>query len=382
MMKKWGLAFLVSMSAFSAHAAAEGIVTTEERVIYDATTNEQIGRIMPNVYYETLYDTSKQFYVQVETATGYVLKDETVQPADLQVPTPKNTMVTIATNGETVFYKGKDLREPMYVAAPDRRFYVTNETEQYYEVLLFEQAAYVKKSDVREDRGIPVLLYHHLLSDRENENYRNNSTVDPLTFIIQMEYLKDAGYETITLDDLYAYINGEKNISAKSFALTFDDGLSTTQRYVYELLKAFNFKATNFIITSRIPPVERLFDPSTLQFLSLKNMNSMRDVFSFEGHTHNMHYFMTDSCGALVCSTAEAVSADIATSLAVMPHNYFAYPFGQYKEETTRLLKRANISMAFTTRKDYVHVGEDLYRVPRIDVQRSMTFPQFKALFE
>lgn len=382
MMKKWGLAFLVSMSAFSAHAAAEGIVTTEERVIYDATTNEQIGRIMPNVYYETLYDTSKQFYVQVETATGYVLKDETVQPADLQVPTPKNTMVTIATNGETVFYKGKDLREPMYVAAPDRRFYVTNETEQYYEVLLFEQAAYVKKSDVREDRGIPVLLYHHLLSDRENENYRNNSTVDPLTFIIQMEYLKDAGYETITLDDLYAYINGEKNISAKSFALTFDDGLSTTQRYAYELLKAFNFKATNFIITSRIPPVERLFDPSTLQFLSLKNMNSMRDVFSFEGHTHNMHYFMTDSCGALVCSTAEAVSADIATSLAVMPHNYFAYPFGQHKEETTRLLKRANISMAFTTRKDYVHVGEDLYRVPRIDVQRSMTFPQFKALFE
>lgn len=382
MMKKWGLAFLVSMSAFSAHAAAEGIVTTEERVIYDATTNEQIGRIMPNVYYETLYDTSKQFYVQVETATGYVLKDEAVQPADLQVPTPKNTMVTIATNGETVFYKGKDLREPMYVAAPDRRFYVTNETEQYYEVLLFEQAAYVKKSDVREDRGIPVLLYHHLLSDRENENYRNNSTVDPLTFIIQMEYLKDAGYETITLDDLYAYINGEKNISAKSFALTFDDGLSTTQRYAYELLKAFNFKATNFIITSRIPPVERLFDPSTLQFLSLKNMNSMRDVFSFEGHTHNMHYFMTDSCGALVCSTAEAVSADIATSLAVMPHNYFAYPFGQHKEETTRLLKRANISMAFTTRKDYVHVGEDLYRVPRIDVQRSMTFPQFKALFE
>lgn len=382
MMKKWGLAFLVSMSAFSAHAAAEGIVTTEERVIYDATTNEQIGRIMPNVYYETLYDTSKQFYVQVETATGYVLKDEAVQPADLQVPTPKNTMVTIATNGETVFYKGKDLREPMYVAAPDRRFYVTNETEQYYEVLLFEQAAYVKKSDVREDRGIPVLLYHHLLRDRENENYRNNSTVDPLTFIIQMEYLKDAGYETITLDDLYAYINGEKNISAKSFALTFDDGLSTTQRYAYELLKAFNFKATNFIITSRIPPVERLFDPSTLQFLSLKNMNSMRDVFSFEGHTHNMHYFMTDSCGALVCSTAEAVSADIATSLAVMPHNYFAYPFGQHKEETTRLLKRANISMAFTTRKDYVHVGEDLYRVPRIDVQRSMTFPQFKALFE
>ena len=382
MMKKWGLAFLVSMTAFSAHAAAEGIVTTEERVIYDATTNEQIGRIMPNVYYETLYDTSKQFYVQVETATGYVLKDEAVQPADLQVPTPKNTMVTIATNGETVFYKGKDLREPMYVAAPDRRFYVTNETEQYYEVLLFEQAAYVKKSDVREDRGIPVLLYHHLLRDRENENYRNNSTVDLLTFIIQMEYLKDAGYETITLDDLYAYINGEKNISAKSFALTFDDGLSTTQRYAYELLKAFNFKATNFIITSRIPPVERLFDPSTLQFLSLKNMNSMRDVFSFEGHTHNMHYFMTDSCGALVCSTAEAVSADIATSLAVMPHNYFAYPFGQHKEETTRLLKRANISMAFTTRKDYVHVGEDLYRVPRIDVQRSMTFPQFKALFE
>ncbi|MEE1130517.1 MAG: polysaccharide deacetylase family protein [Caryophanon sp.] len=382
MMKKWGLAFLVSMSAFSAHAAAEGIVTTEERAIYDATTNEQIGRIMPNVYYETLYDTSKQFYVQVETATGYVLKDEAVQPADLQVPTPKNTMVTIATNGEAVFYKGKDLREPMYVAAPDRRFYVTNETETYYEVLLFEQAAYVKKSDVREDRGIPVLLYHHLLRDRENENYRNNSTLDPLTFIIQMEYLKDSGYETISLDDLYAYINGEKNISAKSFALTFDDGLSTTQRYAYELLKAFNFKATNFIITSRIPPVERLFDPNTLQFLSLKNMDSMRDVFSFEGHTHNMHYFMTNSCGALVCGTAEAVSADIATSLAVMPHKYVAYPFGQHKDETTRLLKRANISMAFTTRKDYVHVGEDLYRVPRIDVQRSMTFPEFKALFE
>ncbi|OCS92576.1 polysaccharide deacetylase family protein [Caryophanon latum] len=382
MIKKWGLAFFLSMSAFSAHAAAEGIVTTEERAIYDATTNEQIGRIMPNVYYETLYDTTKQFYVQVETATGYVLKDEAVQPADLQVRTPKNTMVTIATNGETTFYKGTDFREKLYVAAADRRFFVTNETNDYYEVLLFGQAAYVKKSDVREDRGIPVLLYHHLLRDRENENYRNNSTVDPLTFIIQMEYLKDAGYETITLDDLYAYINGEKNISAKSFALTFDDGLSTTQRYAYELLKAFNFKATNFIITSRIPPVERLFDPSTLQFLSLKNMNSMRDVFSFEGHTHNMHYFMTGSCGALVCGTAEAVAADIATSLAVMPHNYFAYPFGQHKEETTRLLKRANISMAFTTRKDYVHVGEDLYRVPRIDVQRSMTFPQFKALFE
>lgn len=379
---KWSLALAASLWLGSTTAEAAGIIASEEQPVYDTTTHEQIGTIEPNVYYETVREEENHIVVEVETATGYVRRTEQIETADASMQPVNDKQRVMVTTEETVFYTTDRFTQPFYTAVADRRFIVVGETEQSYEVQLFGQVAYVKKEQLQLDRGVPVLLYHHLLRDSENENYANNATVDPLTFIFHMEYVKDLGYNTITLDDLYGYINGTQNISAKSFALTFDDGLTTTRHYAYPLLQAFDFKATNFIITSRTPSRPQPFDPSRLQFLSLQEMDDMRDVFTFEGHTHNMHRFAIGSCGALVCEPLPLVKQDLETSLAVFPHDYFAYPFGQYNDHTIDVLKEIGIKMAFTTRKDYVQLGDDVYRVPRIDVQRSMTFPQFKALFD
>ncbi|WP_232509594.1 polysaccharide deacetylase family protein [Parageobacillus thermoglucosidasius] len=134
-------------------------------------------------------------------------------------------------------------------------------------------------------------MYHHILKKSENKNKGNVSTIiSDSQFNEQMDWLKENGYETITLQRLEQYVRGKANIPAKAVVITFDDGVKTSFIYAYPKLKKLGFKAVNFVITSRIPKEPQKFNPDGLQFLSRSEMAAMSDVFTFESHTHRLHH--------------------------------------------------------------------------------------------
>ena len=70
--------------------------------------------------------------------------------------------------------------------------------------------------------SVPVLVYHGI----SDEPYKEDVLLSD--FEKQMFTLKNAGYQTITLEDFYEFMQGEKELPEKSFLLTFDDGIKSS----------------------------------------------------------------------------------------------------------------------------------------------------------
>ena len=63
----------------------------------------------------------------------------------------------------------------------------------------------------------------------------------------QMKFLKDNGYNPLTMDQLYEYVVNGAAVPEKPVVLTFDDGYADTYTIVYPLMKEYGFPATVFI---------------------------------------------------------------------------------------------------------------------------------------
>lgn len=93
---------------------------------------------------------------------------------------------------------------------------------------------------------VPVLMYHSVgVPDKEwNWNYL---TCPFDRFEGQLKAIKQLGYTTISLNQLYGYMVQGKTIPKKSIALTFDDGYADNWIFAYPLLKKYGMCGTVFI---------------------------------------------------------------------------------------------------------------------------------------
>src|SRR3989338_134013 len=105
------------------------------------------------------------------------------------------------------------------------------------------------KNDVEENSSpetanlVPVLLYHGILDKPDEKNVLLDN------FKEQMFALKRAGWRTITIEELYKYIDKGEKLPDKSFLLTFDDGRKDSYYPVDPILKALDYNAVIFVIS-------------------------------------------------------------------------------------------------------------------------------------
>jgi len=91
---------------------------------------------------------------------------------------------------------------------------------------------------------IPILLYHGIVQKPDR------FSMTPETFADQMFTLKKAGYHTITLADLQAFMEGRKELDNKSFLLTFDDARIDAYFGADPILQAAGFTAVMYVATA------------------------------------------------------------------------------------------------------------------------------------
>ena len=90
--------------------------------------------------------------------------------------------------------------------------------------------------------SVPVLAYHRLVDEPDGSN------VTVQNFKDQMFYLKNNGYQTITLSDLEQFLKGEKKLPMNSIMITFDDGAKDSFYPADPILRVLDYNAVNFII--------------------------------------------------------------------------------------------------------------------------------------
>ena len=236
-----------------------------------------------------------------------------------------------------------NLRYPILHKLKDR----LNQT--WYQIRIGDRLAYISALDAQPDNGLSVLTYHHILRDEENTRFRHTSTTTSVrAFNNQMAWLRDRGYAT----------------------------LSMVSRYAYPVLKQYGMKATAFIVTSRIKRHPQKWNPKSLQFMSVSELNEIRDVFDFQSHTHFLHRVDGYRRPILLSRSEHNILFDFARSRRALaqfnPHVwYLSYPFGGFNDNAVKAANDAGFHLAVTTMKGKVKPGDNPLLLKRLYILRT-----------
>lgn len=265
----------------------------------------------------------------------------------------------------------ENLRYPVIAELKDRL------NQSWFQIRIANRLAWVSSLDAQQDHGIAVLTYHHILRDEENIHFRHTTTTTSLrAFTSQMAWLKAHGYTTLTMYELEGYVRNRLNLPAKAVVITFDDGLKSVYRYAYPVLKREKFRATAFIISSRIKRYPQPWNPHSLQFMSVPELEVMHDVFDIQSHTHFLHRTDAPWHPVLLSRSYHNILMDFERSRRALaqfnPHVlYLSYPFGGYNLQAIRAAEAAGFHMAVTTVKGKVKPGDNPYLLKRLYVLKT-----------
>jgi peptidoglycan/xylan/chitin deacetylase (PgdA/CDA1 family) len=228
-------------------------------------------------------------------------------------------------------------------------------------------------------KGVPVLLYHHILPKQENNDPENGGIVSLENFELQMDYLAANGYKTVTLEELEEYVLNKRELPPKTVAITFDDGYQSNYLYAYPILKKHGFQATVFLVTSLLNEQPLQFNPEEFDYLSWPELKEMHDVFRFGSHSHSLHWEL-EGQPAFFHLKAEEIKGDLIYSSQLLGSQYFAYPFGAYDQRAKELLSQSGYRMAFTVKEGLVKPGDDPLELKRLPVFNWTSLRQFAGL--
>lgn len=241
--------------------------------------------------------------------------------------------------------------------------YVTADTPSSYfsEVL---QATALPDETV--SRDVPVLMWHNLAQESSGD-----MTIPVDTFRAQIEALHEAGFKTVSLQQLYDYVHFGTELPEKPIVLTFDDGYFSNYEYAFPILQEYDMQATIFAIGVSVgKDTYKDTDHAMTPHFGADEAREMVDsgLISVQSHTFDMHQWPPFEDGnAQVRETLlpfdgeadadyeAAVEADFAESRELLesitgqPVNALAFPEGAYVTLTQDALRSAGAGLTFTT---------------------------------
>ena len=204
----------------------------------------------------------------------------------------------------------------------------------------------------------PVLMYHDIKTTPQN-----NFDVLVEDFGEQLDWLKQEGYETLSIEEFISHVKNQESFPEKSVLITFDDGYNGIYNYAMPELKKRGMKATFFITSSMIGVLTTTYPHVTEEELKLMAAD---ELFSIGSHTvSHLHldelspeerdYELTESKSAIEELIGKKVVA-------------IAYPYGNYDEEVIKAVKNSGYEIAFAVQDKGLCNEAAHYSIPRINM--------------
>ncbi|MGU8009301.1 polysaccharide deacetylase family protein [Streptococcus suis] len=235
---------------------------------------------------------------------------------------------------------------------------MTSESSEVKTEIIWEQQT--------EPIKLPILMYHaiHVMAPEEEANA--NLIVDPTTFESHLKALQDAGYYTLSPEEAYKVLTENVLPAGKKVVwLTFDDSLWDFYSYAYPLIKQYQMKATNNVITG-------FTEYGQAGHLTLDQIKEMQTAgLSFQGHTVNhpdLEYSsIEDQTNELTSSKAYLDSQLNQETIAI------AYPGGRYSADTVALTEQAGYKLGVTTNNGLASASDGLLTLNRVRILPTTT---------
>ncbi|MDP8299388.1 MAG: polysaccharide deacetylase family protein [Candidatus Tantalella remota] len=219
--------------------------------------------------------------------------------------------------------------------------------------------AYMKPRHV-----VPILMYH-AVSDVEGSSLN----VTPKNFARQMDFLHDAGYSVISLNELVDKIKKGDKAAPKTVVITFDDGYEDNYLHAFPSLEKYDMPATIFLITGYVDTRKNYLKWEQVRLM-------MKNGMDFGGHTRDDVYLPgvrdEHSLWNQIAGSREDIESNIDGEAL-----YFCYPTGGFTEQVKDIVKKAGYKGACTTNRGYDRSNTDVYELNRVKITNSDTTKPF-----
>lgn len=184
-----------------------------------------------------------------------------------------------------------------------------------------------------------------------------------------MQYLKDNGYTTLSLDEFYNFLIENDPIPYKSVIITFDDGYKDNYENAFPILKEFGYKATIFVITSTIDKENDFLTSNELKEMSNSNID-------IQSHTLNHDNLSSLDYDAQIRTLKD--SKEFLEKILGKQVKYIAYPYGKWNNDTLKAVKYAGYNMAFTTEGGWSNKNQGIYTLNRVYISNDHNMKEFE----
>ena len=211
-------------------------------------------------------------------------------------------------------------------------------------------------ADVAARSSIPILCYHQIRPVTAADSAVDRPYImSPATFRAQLDALEQAGYRTITPDQLLAHLTTGAELPERPVLLSFDDAVDDHYRVVLPELRRRKMTATFFVMTVVL---------GNQGYLTRRQVRRLsRAGMTIGAHTWDHH--RVDQYGAEDWRTQIDEPVETLEKLAGKPVRYFAYPFGIWSRDAFSHLRDAGIHAAFQLVERPISFADPLMTIRR-----------------
>ena len=262
-----------------------------------------------------------------------------------------------------------------------------SETESLTEPVETVTETVTEPTPLGERLPIPVILYHHF--DLVSENYL---VVTPEMFREQMTALKDAGFQTVTVQQINDYVEFGTPLPEKAFMVTMDDGYASNLELAAPILEELGMCATIFVVGLYEGATTNPHTGDPLGVIKFSYEDALpwveKGVIDVQCHTFDMHNTVEEPYGlrnGMMPNPGEseadyraAIEQDCQSfregRLATIPTKLqaIAYPYGYFTDDLENMIEDLGYTTTFSI-NEYcsileVHNSDSLKNLGRFNV--------------
>ena len=180
-------------------------------------------------------------------------------------------------------------------------------------------------------------------------------------FARQMTALRRAGYEAVTLDDVWAHWHEDAPLPRRPVVLSFDDGYASQYRTAAPELRRRGWPGVLNL------QVDRVGAPGGLTRAQVLRMIDRGWEVGAHTFTHpDLRTVDPERLEREVAGSRATLAADLG-----VPVDFFCYPYGRFDATVQAAVRAAGFKGATTTRRGLASPEDDPYALDRIIVTRN-----------
>jgi peptidoglycan/xylan/chitin deacetylase (PgdA/CDA1 family) len=198
---------------------------------------------------------------------------------------------------------------------------------------------------------VPIVMYHGILKQSKD---LGKFVITPQEFDSDLKYLKDHGYDSITVTDLINYVYNDSDLPPKPVVITLDDGYYNNYVYATPILERYEMKAVVSIVgkftEKSVKESDSNVNYSYVTWDQIKNMSDS-GYYEIQNHTYNLHSYGSNRQGAKrkkgesLEAYKSLLNSDLGTLQEKLIHttgispNTFTYPYGFISNDSIPIIK-------------------------------------------